>query len=93
MMKFRTMLPADPSHGLADDAARMTPFGAILRSTQPRRTADAVERREGRHVSLVGPRPLFMQYLDAIHPGTQARRHEVRPGFRPGWPRCPDATR
>jgi len=69
MVKFRTMLHA--RDGRLDDADRLTPFGARLRS---------VFRGD---MSLVGPRPLLMQYLDLYSPD-QARRHEVRPGIT-GW--------
>jgi len=79
LVKFRTMLPLDSARGLVDDAGRLTPFGRWLRSTSLDElpTLWNVVRGE---MSLVGPRPLLMEYLDRYTP-EQARRHEVRPGM------------
>ncbi len=79
MVKFRTMHPVDPARGWTDDASRMDPFGAWLRSTSLDElpTLWSVVRGD---LSLVGPRPLLMSYLERYTP-TQARRHEVKPGL------------
>jgi len=79
MVKFRTMLEEDPEHGLADDASRMTPLGHWLRATSVDELPTLWNIIRG-DLSLVGPRPLLMQYLDRYSP-EQARRHEVRPGL------------
>lgn len=79
LIKFRTMLPPDPRSGRLDDAARMTAFGATLRSTSLDELPTLFNVIRG-DMSLVGPRPLLMQYLDRYTP-EQARRHEVRPGM------------
>jgi lipopolysaccharide/colanic/teichoic acid biosynthesis glycosyltransferase len=78
LRKFRTMLPPDPAAGLVTDADRMTPFGTFLRSTSLDELPTLWNVVRG-HMSLVGPRPLLVQYLDRYSP-EQARRHEVRPG-------------
>jgi lipopolysaccharide/colanic/teichoic acid biosynthesis glycosyltransferase len=79
LVKFRTMLPVDATRGRVDDASRMTALGRLLRSTSLDElpTLWNVVRGE---MSLVGPRPLLMQYLDRYTPD-QARRHEVPPGL------------
>jgi lipopolysaccharide/colanic/teichoic acid biosynthesis glycosyltransferase len=79
MMKFRTMLPVDPERGQIDDATRMTRLGGFLRSTSLDElpTLWCILRGD---MSLVGPRPLLMQYLGKYSPA-QARRHQVRPGL------------
>lgn len=79
MVKFRTMHPVDPARGWTDDASRMDAFGAWLRSTSLDElpTLWSVVRGD---LSLVGPRPLLMSYLERYTP-TQARRHEVKPGL------------
>ncbi|MGZ4556275.1 MAG: sugar transferase [Mycobacteriaceae bacterium] len=79
LRKFRTMRPIDPSRGWVDDASRMTPFGAWLRSTSLDELPTLWNVVRG-DMSLVGPRPLLTQYLDRYTP-EQARRHEVRPGM------------
>jgi sugar transferase EpsL len=83
MLKFRTMLDANDAHGnpLPDDQ-RLTSFGKLLRSTSLDELPELWNIACG-HMSLVGPRPLLMRYLDRYTP-EQARRHEVRPGLT-GW--------
>lgn len=78
MVKFRTMLSPDPERGLVTDAQRMTSFGSFLRSTSLDELPTLWSVVKG-DMSLVGPRPLLVQYLDRYTP-EQARRHEVRPG-------------
>lgn len=80
--KFRTMLTEDPARGLASDADRLIPFGRFLRSTSLDELPSLFNVLVG-DMSLVGPRPLLMSYLDRYTP-EQARRHEVRPGLT-GW--------
>lgn len=80
LYKFRTMLP--PKDGIIDptqDAARLTPFGRKLRSTSLDELPELFNMLKG-DMSVVGPRPLLVQYLDRYNEH-QARRHEVRPGF------------
>ena len=80
LYKFRTMLP--PKDGMIDpsqDAARLTPFGRKLRSTSLDELPELFNMLKG-DMSVVGPRPLLVQYLDRYN-AHQARRHEVRPGF------------
>lgn len=79
LIKFRTMLPIDPSRGQVDDASRMTPLGAKLRATSLDELPTLINIIRG-DMSLVGPRPLLMQYLGRYTP-EQARRHDVRPGL------------
>ncbi len=79
LVKFRTMLAPDPERGLVDDASRLTPFGAALRATSLDELPTLFNVIRG-DMSLVGPRPLLMHYLDRYTP-EQARRHEVRPGL------------
>lgn len=79
LIKFRTMVPVRPSSGMVSDADRLTPFGRKLRraSLDELPTLWNVLRGD---MSLVGPRPLLMQYLHRYSP-EQARRLEVRPGI------------
>jgi lipopolysaccharide/colanic/teichoic acid biosynthesis glycosyltransferase len=79
MIKFRTMLDADPTTGLVDDASRMTALGRVLRATSLDELPSLWNIIRG-DMSLVGPRPLLMRYLPRYTP-EQARRHEVRPGL------------
>lgn len=79
LRKFRTMLPPDPSRGLVSDADRLTRFGRILRETSLDELPELWNVLRG-DMSLVGPRPLLMEYLDRYTP-EQARRHSVRPGI------------
>jgi lipopolysaccharide/colanic/teichoic acid biosynthesis glycosyltransferase len=83
MVKFRTMRDALGRDGRPlPDADRLTPFGALLRSTSLDELPELWNVVRG-DMSLVGPRPLLMEYLDRYTP-EQARRHEVRPGVT-GW--------
>ena len=83
MIKFRTMTDECDQHGaLLPDAQRLTPFGRFLRSTSLDELPELWNVLRG-EMSLVGPRPLLMEYLPLYSPG-QARRHEVRPGIS-GW--------
>lgn len=79
MRKFRTMRPPDPATGLATDAERLTPFGSFLRSTSLDELPTLWNIVRG-EMSLVGPRPLLVEYLERYSP-EQARRHELRPGL------------
>lgn len=79
LVKFRTMLPSDPARGLVADKERMTAFGALLRSTSLDELPTLWNVLKG-DMSIVGPRPLLVHYLDRYTP-EQARRHEVRPGI------------
>jgi sugar transferase EpsL len=83
MVKFRTMTDArDASGVLLPDADRLTRFGKFLRSASLDELPEFWNVVKG-EMSLVGPRPLLMQYLDRYTP-EQARRHEARPGVT-GW--------
>lgn len=77
ILKFRTM-----RHGPGTDAERLTPFGRFLRSTSLDELPELLNVLKG-DMSLVGPRPLLMQYLPR-YSREQARRHEVLPGIT-GW--------
>ncbi|QXI39804.1 sugar transferase [Pseudomonas xantholysinigenes] len=83
MVKFRTMRDALDAQGnpLPDDQ-RMTPFGAFLRSSSLDELPELWNVVKG-DMSLVGPRPLLMEYVP-LYDATQVRRHEVRPGVT-GW--------
>ncbi|MBQ0831287.1 sugar transferase [Marinobacter sp.] len=83
MIKFRTMLDAhDKSGAPLPDDQRMTRFGSILRATSLDELPELWNVLKG-DMSLVGPRPLLMEYLPLYSPN-QYRRHEVRPGVT-GW--------
>jgi len=83
MVKFRTMTDArDAAGALLPDADRLPPFGKFLRRTSLDELPELWNVVKG-DMSLVGPRPLLMQYLDRYTP-EQARRHAVRPGVT-GW--------
>ena len=79
LVKFRTMLPVDETHGQVTDEQRMTKLGVLLRSTSLDELPSFWNVVKG-DMSLVGPRPLLVRYLDRYTP-EQARRHEVRPGI------------
>jgi lipopolysaccharide/colanic/teichoic acid biosynthesis glycosyltransferase len=83
VLKFRTMLDARDAEGhLLPDAARLTAFGRFLRSSSLDELPELINVLRG-EMSLVGPRPLLMQYLARYTP-EQRRRHAVRPGIT-GW--------
>lgn len=80
LYKFRTMLPPkEGQSGPEYDAQRLTSFGKKLRSTSLDELPELFNMLKG-DMSVVGPRPLLVQYLDRYNEH-QARRHEVRPGF------------
>ncbi|ENO1825132.1 TPA: sugar transferase [Vibrio parahaemolyticus] len=83
MVKFRTMKDAvDQQGNPLPDSERMTPFGDKLRNSSLDELPELWNVLKG-EMSLVGPRPLLMQYLP-LYSKEQARRHEVRPGVT-GW--------
>ena len=83
MVKFRTMRDAVDSEGNPlEDSHRMTPFGAFLRASSLDELPGLWNVLKG-DMSLVGPRPLLMEYLP-LYSAEQSRRHEVRPGVT-GW--------
>lgn len=83
MMKFRTMLDGKDKQGnLLPDNERMTKFGSFLQSTSLDELPGLFNVLKG-DMSLVGPRPLLVQYLP-LYSAEQARRHNVRPGIT-GW--------
>jgi len=79
IVKFRTMLDVDPELDRIDDASRMTPLGHWLRATSLDELPTLWNIIRG-DMSLVGPRPLLMAYLER-YSTAQARRHDVRPGL------------
>lgn len=83
MVKFRTMTEdKDPAGRLLPDAERLTNFGRLLRSTSLDELPELWNVLKG-EMSLVGPRPLLMEYLP-LYSQHQMRRHELRPGVT-GW--------
>ena len=83
MIKFRTMSNKTDKFGnLLSDEERMTSFGKILRSTSIDELPELINVFKG-EMSLVGPRPLLVEYKD-LYSKEQFRRHEVRPGIT-GW--------
>ena len=83
MIKFRTMRDAVDAQGLPlSDAERMTKLGAFLRASSLDELPELWNVLKG-DMSLVGPRPLLMEYLPLYNP-RQYRRHDVRPGVT-GW--------
>jgi len=83
LYKFRTMNEARSTEGrLLPDEARLTGFGRFLRSFSLDELPELINVLRG-EMSLVGPRPLLMAYLERYSP-EQARRHEVLPGMT-GW--------
>ena len=83
MIKFRTMLDATDKYGnQLPDEERLTSFGKFLRSTSIDELPELVNVFLG-DMSLVGPRPLLVEYKD-LYSTEQWRRHEVRPGIT-GW--------
>lgn len=80
MIKFRTMKDAVNKDGNPlPDSERLTPFGKILRSTSLDELPELWNVLKG-DMSLVGPRPLLMEYLP-LYNERQAKRHDVRPGI------------
>lgn len=83
MIKFRTMRDVVDAHGhLLSDAERITSFGRLLRATSLDELPELWNVLKG-DMSLVGPRPLLMEYLP-LYTTEQYRRHDVRPGIT-GW--------
>ncbi|MGW8251816.1 MAG: sugar transferase [Anaerolineales bacterium] len=83
LYKFRTMRELRDEHGnLLPDERRLTRLGRTLRATSLDELPELLHVLRG-EMSLVGPRPLLMQYLNRYSP-EQARRHEVLPGIT-GW--------
>ena len=83
MYKFRTMLDSYNKFGEAlPDEERLTKFGKILRSTSLDELPELINVIKG-DMSLVGPRPLLVEYLE-LHSDEQKKRHNVRPGIT-GW--------
>ncbi|HEY0594178.1 sugar transferase [Sphingopyxis sp.] len=83
MLKFRTMRDASGPDGQPlPDADRLTPFGRMLRAASLDELPELWNVIKG-EMSLVGPRPLLMEYLPR-YSAEQARRHDVRPGLT-GW--------
>lgn len=83
LLKFRTMTDARDAEGrLLPDARRLTSFGRFLRATSLDELPELFNVLRG-EMSLVGPRPLLVQYLDR-YTSEQMRRHEVLPGIT-GW--------
>jgi lipopolysaccharide/colanic/teichoic acid biosynthesis glycosyltransferase len=78
IVKFRTMRPPAPGRELEDDEVRLTRLGAFLRSTSLDEIPELLNVLRG-DMSIVGPRPLLMEYVDRYTPD-QARRNLVRPG-------------
>lgn len=83
MLKFRTMTDARDSQGhLLSDSERLTRLGRFLRATSLDELPELLNVLRG-EMSLVGPRPLRMEYLPLYTP-EQARRHDIKPGIT-GW--------
>jgi lipopolysaccharide/colanic/teichoic acid biosynthesis glycosyltransferase len=83
VIKFRTMTDATDAHGhLLPDAARLTRFGDLLRRSSLDELPELFNVVKG-EMSLVGPRPLLLRYIDRYTP-EQMRRHAVKPGIT-GW--------
>lgn len=83
LLKFRSMRNAFDADGrLLPDGERLTAFGRLLRRTSLDELPELLNVLKG-EMSLVGPRPLLMEYLP-LYTAEQARRHEVKPGLT-GW--------
>ena len=83
MYKFRSMLDSTNHLGeVLPDEERLTPFGARLRSTSLDELPELFNVLKG-EMSLVGPRPLLVEYLD-LYSDEQKKRHKMRPGIT-GW--------
>ena len=86
ILKFKTMTDDRDANGeLLPDEQRLTRVGRIVRSTSIDELPQLVNVVKG-EMSLIGPRPLLVQYLDIYTP-MQMRRHEIRPGIS-GWAQC-----
>lgn len=86
VIKFKTMTDERGADGeLLPDADRLTKVGRLVRSTSIDELPQLINVLKG-DMSLIGPRPLLVQYLPLYTP-EQARRHEVRPGIS-GWAQC-----
>lgn len=86
IIKFKTMTDERDSGGnLLPDEKRLTKIGKFVRSTSIDELPQLWNVLKG-DMSLIGPRPLLVQYLSLYSP-EQARRHEVRPGIT-GWAQC-----
>ncbi len=83
IIKFKTMNDRRDAQGeLLPDADRLTPIGSFVRKTSLDEIPQLINVLKG-DMSLIGPRPLLIQYLE-LYNDTQKRRHEVRPGIT-GW--------
>lgn len=86
ILKFKTMTDEKDAEGkLLPDSERLTKVGKFVRSTSLDEIPQLVNVLKG-EMSLIGPRPLLVQYLPLYSP-IQARRHEIRPGIT-GWAQC-----
>lgn len=86
IIKFKTMTDERDSDGnLLPDEQRLTNVGSFVRSTSIDELPQLINVLKG-DMSLIGPRPLLVQYLP-LYSTEQARRHEVRPGIT-GWAQC-----
>ncbi len=86
VIKFKTMTDEKDAQGrLLPDEKRITKIGKFVRSTSIDELPQLINVLKG-DMSLIGPRPLLVQYLPLYSP-EQARRHEVRPGIS-GWAQC-----
>lgn len=86
IIKYKTMTDERDENGnLLPDALRLTKVGKFVRSTSIDELPQLFNVLKG-DMSLIGPRPLLIQYLP-LYSTTQARRHEVRPGIT-GWAQC-----
>lgn len=86
VVKFKTMTDERDTNGnLLPDAQRLTKVGRLVRSTSIDELPQLWNVLKG-DMSLIGPRPLLVQYLP-LYSEEQARRHEVRPGIT-GWAQC-----
>lgn len=79
ILKFRTMRPPAPGAKAADDGDRITPFGRFLRRTSLDELPELINVIKG-EMSIVGPRPLRMEYL-SCYTAEERHRHDVRPGI------------
>ncbi len=83
IFKFKTMNDRKDKNGeLLPDSVRLTPIGKFIRKTSIDELPQLINVLKG-DISLIGPRPLLMEYLP-LYNSTQMRRHEVRPGIS-GW--------